>query len=80
MFIYLLLHFILNCVKSFYINNSVLAQVDEQQSDKGPSPNHSQTTSYMDHHHVNTQPMAAIQQQLPQSGSLSPPPCKVDMT
>lgn len=51
-------------------------EVDEQQSDKGPSPNHSQTTSYMDHHHVNTQPMAAIQQQLPQSGSLSPPPCK----
>lgn len=65
---------------SLFILTTVLAQVDEQHSDKRPSPNHSQATSYMDHHHVDTQPMAAIQPQSPQSGSLSPPPCKVDLT
>ncbi|XP_029359853.1 forkhead box protein J2 isoform X2 [Echeneis naucrates] len=39
------------------------------QTDRGPSPHQSQPASH-------TEPLRAIQQQSPQSASLSPPPCK----
>lgn len=54
-------------------------EVTEEHSDKGQSPDHHQSTPYIDHLHPNT-PVAAIHQQSPQPGSLSPPPCKQPST
>lgn len=45
-------------------------------SERGPSPHQPPTSSHTDHHLLNTEPLAAMQQQSSQHTSLSPPPCK----
>ncbi|XP_040900137.1 forkhead box protein J2 isoform X2 [Toxotes jaculatrix] len=46
------------------------------QADRGPSPHQPQPTSHTDRQLLNTERLGAIEQQSPQSASLSPPPCK----
>ncbi|XP_071324385.1 forkhead box protein J2 isoform X3 [Trachinotus anak] len=51
-------------------------EVPGTHADRGPSPHQPQPPSDTDHQLLKTESLGAIEQQSPQSASLSPPPCK----
>lgn len=69
--------FFVVAVESIYAVLLQVPQLQELKAETGLSPRQPQSASHTDYQLFNSESLGGIQQQSPQSASLSPPPCKV---